>query len=52
MKIPNKEKTGSNNNLKTQKRIIFTGKNNLSKKINYINNNINESVINNNLFFQ
>ena len=34
MKIPSKEKTGSNNNLKTQKKKNnFTGKNNLSKKI-------------------
>ena len=45
MKIQNKEKTSSNNNLKSRKRIIFIGKN-LPEKINSWNyNNINESVI-------
>jgi hypothetical protein len=33
MKIQNKEKTSSNNNLKSRKRIIFIGKN-LPEKIN------------------
>ena len=44
MKIQNKEKTSSNNNLKSRKRIIFIGKN-LPEKINSWNyNNINESL--------
>ena len=44
MKIQNKEKTSSNNNLKSRKRIIFIGKN-LPEKINSRNyNNINESL--------
>ena len=46
MKIQNKEKTSSNNNLKSRKRIIFIGKN-LPEKINSLNyNNINEIDIN------